>query len=323
MTLKYEQIIISIKRQIADGELRIGSALPSINAACSKFQSARETVTKAYKILKKEGLIDSVPGKGFFLIREQSDSIPSVLLMLNSFNPYMQVLYYSIKRELGVDYNLDVYFHHHNLEVFRSLIEKNSGKYDSYIIKPFDHPEVAQAMERLKGEYLLLLDRDDCKDLGLPGVYQNFSEGFGKVLAGAHSRMASYRRICLVQSKYNPHPLCASSVFSAYADSQGLSWQLISGDQQLSIEEGNLYIVFSDRELLEVLSQAQAQSWVPGRDFGLISYNDNPINQFISAGISAISVDFAQMGKEAARKIRDKSREVMYLDPALKLRSSF
>lgn len=61
------QLAALIRDQIASGELAPGSALPSILKLAEEHHVATATVTKALRILKAEGLIESVPGYGTFV----------------------------------------------------------------------------------------------------------------------------------------------------------------------------------------------------------------------------------------------------------------
>ena len=63
---KYEQIIHSIVSGIESNNIRSNERLPSINEMSEMYDIARDTVEKAYKELKKRGIIISVPGKGYY-----------------------------------------------------------------------------------------------------------------------------------------------------------------------------------------------------------------------------------------------------------------
>jgi DNA-binding LacI/PurR family transcriptional regulator len=48
--------------------------------------------------------------------------------------------------------------------------------------------------------------------------------------------------------------------------------------------------------------------WKFGKEIGVISYDDTPLKEIISEGISVISNDFALMGKRAAEMIINKEK---------------
>lgn len=63
----YEQIIKSIKNSIIKEEIVPGDMLPSIRSLARDLQISVITTKRAYEELEKEGLIYSVPGKGFYI----------------------------------------------------------------------------------------------------------------------------------------------------------------------------------------------------------------------------------------------------------------
>lgn len=65
---KVEQIAQAIKSDIKKGLLKKDHQLPSINKFSRQYLVARDTVEKAYQILKNEGYVSSVKGKGYFVI---------------------------------------------------------------------------------------------------------------------------------------------------------------------------------------------------------------------------------------------------------------
>ncbi|NLZ95874.1 MAG: GntR family transcriptional regulator [Bacteroidales bacterium] len=132
---KYLQIVDIINHAISEEKLFVGDHLPSVNNLCKQYKVSRDTVFKAYNILKEQGVVDSVPNKGYFIAKATS----KVFLFLDTFKAYKEVLYDSFKKNLPDDILADVHFHHYNIEVFKRQIEESRGKYAKYVIMPFDH----------------------------------------------------------------------------------------------------------------------------------------------------------------------------------------
>lgn len=63
----YTQISNQVKEAILTGQLQQGEALPSIRGLSADLKISVITTKKAYEELEQEGLIYSVPGKGFFV----------------------------------------------------------------------------------------------------------------------------------------------------------------------------------------------------------------------------------------------------------------
>ena len=63
----YRQVIEQIRRQIVAGQLRQGEQLPSVRDLASQLRVNPMTVSKAYSLLEKEGLLDRRRGVGLFV----------------------------------------------------------------------------------------------------------------------------------------------------------------------------------------------------------------------------------------------------------------
>ena len=63
----YEQITKQLREAITNGELKAGEPLPSIRGLAAELAISVITTKRAYEDLEKEGMVYSVPGKGFFV----------------------------------------------------------------------------------------------------------------------------------------------------------------------------------------------------------------------------------------------------------------
>ena len=69
----YQQIVRQIKGQIIAGDLGEGEPLPSIRKLAHELQISVITTKRAYEELEKEGLIDTVGGKGTFVASQNQE----------------------------------------------------------------------------------------------------------------------------------------------------------------------------------------------------------------------------------------------------------
>ena len=69
----YEQIAGQVRAQIIAGELEEGALLPSIRSLARDLQISVITTKRAYEELEKEGLIDTVGGKGTFVAAQNPE----------------------------------------------------------------------------------------------------------------------------------------------------------------------------------------------------------------------------------------------------------
>ena len=72
----YLQIVDQVKMSAASGALRTGEALPGIRTLAEQLRINRNTVSKAYGELERQGVVEHRPGRGCF-VREQSSPLKS------------------------------------------------------------------------------------------------------------------------------------------------------------------------------------------------------------------------------------------------------
>ncbi len=284
---------------------------------------ARETAVKAYKTLRQEGLIDSVPGKGFFLLTDRISDSPRVMLVLNTYNSYMQSLYHAYMGETGQAATTDIYFHNNNIDIFRNLITAYSGRYTHHIIKPPFHREVPELLGTLDKSRLLLLDRDEYKDLMRHYLCQDFQDGFSRILRQIKPRILRYEGLYLIRSQSNLHPQATFDAFTDFLEEEKIPGGILPRIDEGELLPGRGYIVNSDEDMVRLLQIFREKSWIPGKDGGVIVYNETPILEFIGRGISSISVDFPRMGRLAARFVTGQPDSRVTLHPDYIERHSF
>ena len=68
----YDQIYSQIKSQIISGSLQENEMLPSIRALAKDLRISFITTKRAYEELEKEGFIYTIPGKGCYVARKNT-----------------------------------------------------------------------------------------------------------------------------------------------------------------------------------------------------------------------------------------------------------
>jgi len=64
----YLQLVDQIKAAAASGTMHAGEALPSIRPLAEELRVNRNTIAKAYTELESQGVIETLPGKGCFVL---------------------------------------------------------------------------------------------------------------------------------------------------------------------------------------------------------------------------------------------------------------
>ena len=86
-----KQLADLISQEISMGTYKSDSALPSINQLSRNYHVSRDTVFKAFIDLKDRGMIDSTPGKGYYV----TNKLKNILLLLDEYSQFKYSLYNS------------------------------------------------------------------------------------------------------------------------------------------------------------------------------------------------------------------------------------
>ena len=71
----YEQIKAQVKSEIINGSISEGDLLPSIRQLARDLKISVITTTRAYSDLEQEGFVVTVPGKGCYVLPQNTDLI--------------------------------------------------------------------------------------------------------------------------------------------------------------------------------------------------------------------------------------------------------
>jgi len=315
---KYQQLVNSINNAIAENILDKGDLLPSVNSICKENKLSRDTVFKAYSILKEQRVIESVPNKGYYVAGETR----KVLLVLDTFKAYKEVLYHSFVNNLPDNIITDVQFHHYNIDNFKTIINNSIGKYYKYVVMNFDDKEVASVLKNISNEKLLLIDWNIHSKPKNNYVFQDFGNAFYESLKGAIDLFRKYEAIEFVYPNFTNHPIETVTFFEKFCNDFDLKYKIITNPKNFNIEKNKAYISVSDRILGIFLEQCREKKLEPGKEVGFLSYNETPMKKFIYKGISVISTDFAELGTKGAEFITKDEPMQCYVATNLIIRES-
>lgn len=71
----YIRLAVLVRKQIAAGELQPGDPAPSITELVEENNHARQTCSKALRLLVDEGLLYRVPGLGYYVAADARDRL--------------------------------------------------------------------------------------------------------------------------------------------------------------------------------------------------------------------------------------------------------
>lgn len=326
-TPKYLQIANSILTAIGKGELEKDEILPSINELSFESDISRDTAEKGYKYLKKIGMLDSVPGKGYFVKSTTVSPHPKILLLANKLNAHKKIIYDALVASLGEMVSIDFYIYNNDYNYFKKLLQTNSHDYTHYVLIPHFTEGGEKAHEVINAtiprEKVIVVDKPISGIKGKYGsVCQNFKLDIYKALEEALGALSKYRKIKIIFPQESHHPKEILEGLSLFCHQYSFDYEVIRGLSEEVIQEGEVYISITENDLITLVEKVLASQLKVGKQVGIISYNETPLKKIILEGITTISTDFQLMGKQTAQLILENAKEHIEVPFYLTLRAS-
>lgn len=318
---KYKQIVLSIEVAIAEQRLKRGDKLPSVNKVSLEFSISRDTVLLAYDELKKRGIIYAILGKGYYVKSVEFSFEQRFFLLFDELNSFKEDIYTSFLEAMNNKAQIDIFFHHFNLEMFKKLINESNGNYSKYIIMPTNLVGAASVIKTLPKHDVYVLDQTNLDLKEYPSVHQNFVKDIYNALVEAKPLLDKYQKKVLIFPGFR-EPLGMKIGFEKFCSDFAIPFEIISEFINRKIEYGEVYIIPDDRDLVKVIEQSKIQSLQLGSDYGIISYNETPLKKVVENGITTISTDFKAMGAILANMILNNRKEQIENENRLILRKS-
>ena len=301
------------------GDLKAGDNLLSINEASASYKVSRDTVFKAYNELKRRGIIDSNPMKGYFVTGE----VNHVLLLLDTYSSFKQNLYRRFAANLPENYKVDLIFHQYNEQLFETIIRESVGKYSMYVVMNFSNDHLSDTLKSIPSSKLLLLDFGNFEKSEYSYICQDFDQSLYACLNQGTELLKKYRKLIYVFPEELCHPISSIEYFKKFCSEHNFEYEIQRKESDWKgVETGTAYLCILSEDLVKIIKDADLSCLNIGKEIGLIAYNDEPVLEVIKNGISAISIDFGLMGEKAAYFVRSKQPLQEYLQTRLIVRNS-
>lgn len=319
---KTTAIVEGILDAISHNALVQGDPLPSVNRMIERLGVARMTVVHALNILKEKGIIVSKDKIGFFVKDTNVKRELKVFLFLNGFHSYQEAIYDSIIDGIsGKDITIDLYFHHCNPQIFKTLINENLGSYGLYVISGFDDPQVQSVLSKIPSKKLLQIIREPVLE-GVSSIIQDFYSGLKKSLEKLKERLSKYQRFVLVFPPRKGHPEKIKTAFAEFCAKIGMEHQIEKKVSRELISKGTAFWVIEESDLISLIKFGEEMNLKLGHDLGILSYNETPMKEIIRNGISVVSVDFVKLGQSISRFIANPRPTTEIYFPEVIIRNS-
>jgi len=320
---KYRQIVNSIITDIERGVLEVGQRIPSINEISEAYYLSRDTVEKAYNVLKEKKIIVSAKGKGYYVARNVFPSKVNILVLLNKLSSYKLQIYNSFVGSLGQNAHVDLTIYHCDANIFLNTLKETMGRYDHYVIMPHFKDEfqshqnansdVLAALQKIPEDKLLILDNYlPALNRNIASVHQDFKMDIYEALKEGLTLLQQYTKLILVFPRKTPypHPTDILKGFHKFCSEFEFSFEVLDEIYpDMELRPTDAYIVIEETDLVNLVKQIRDKNLFMGKDIGIVSYNDTPLKDLL--GITVISTDFKVMGETAAYMILKKKREIV------------
>ncbi len=317
---KYRQIVDSIIHNISIGNLKMDEKIPSINMFSEEFGLSRDTVEKAYNILKDKKIISPVRGKGYYITRTKLISKINIIFLINKLSNYKMRIYNSFINSIrGEEVHTDLHIYHCNESLFLNLLEKNLRAYDYYVIMPhfnseeFKHisstDKVIKAIKKIPSEKLVIMDNKLELKEGIIQIYQDFENDIYNALNEGLDKILKYKKLLFVypDNLVYPYPRRTLHGFRKFCVEHSIDFEILNEIYEDTVlKKGDLFITIQESDLVNLVNQIRDRKLILGKDIGIISYNDTPLKELLD--ITVISTNFTVMGETAAQMILAKTK---------------
>ncbi len=322
---KYKKLADLIIDQIETGEYALNQQIPSIKQLSKKYEMSRETVSKALNLLSEQGIIKAVYRQGYFVQKLDIKIGHRIFLLMDKVTEFKNRMYEAFLEEIGDHGEVQVFFHHHNYEVFKSLILNNLKNYTHFVIVTYIKEDVEEILNQIPADKRIILDNPEPNLAGeYAMIYQDFETDIYNCLTEAYPRLKAYQRLVLVSAHSRWGAPQVIKGFKRFYQEHDFEIELTDNIEPADLQKQSVYIFLSnsDRKMVTAIKLCRELNYEIGKDIGIISYNDTYANEVLAGGISVINTDFAQMGRTAAAVLLQGERTSIVNPSKLILRAS-
>ncbi|GAB3661587.1 GntR family transcriptional regulator [Echinicola sediminis] len=320
---KYQQIVDSIIKNIENDYLKVGEKLPSINEISEEYYLSRDTVVRAYNLLREKKIITSVVSKGFYVNKSINSSTSKTLFILNKLSNYKLEIYNTFVNSMGSGSQVDLQVYHCDPKLLINILEENMNAYDYFVVMPHFKNEqskhsnydenVLSCLKRIPKDKLVIMD-NYLPSLGdeVACIYQDFKSDIYNALNEAKSQLEKYDKLILVfpNNPIYPYPKEIKQGFLNFCNNQKFDAEVLDKIYpDMELQQKDAYIVIDENDLVSLVKQTRDMRYEIGKDIGVVSYNDTPLKELFD--ITVISTDFELMGESAAYMIKKHKQEVV------------
>ncbi|MFV9551381.1 substrate-binding domain-containing protein [Algibacter sp. PT7-4] len=311
----YQQIVNSITHNVSIGNLKANQKILSINRLSLELSLPRETIEKAYNILKDRNIINFISSNGFYVSKNNINKNLKILFLINKLSWYKMEIYNSFLTNIGTHTNTELYIYHCNETLFLNHLKKQKKNYDYYIVMPhFKTKEsehcnttnaITYALNKIPKDKLVIIDNIKASiQNNIITVYEDYEKDIYNALSLGINKIKKHKKIILVYPNkgVSPYPKSIKKGFIKFCSEHKLDYDIFDKIyDDMVLLKGDLFITIDEDDLINLMEQISENELVLGKEIGVISYNDTPLKALL--GITVITTDFKKMGAKTAQMI--------------------
>lgn len=311
---KDKQIVNSVLSATRTGSLKFNDKLPSVNELAFDHNVSRDTVVRAYAFLKENNIIESIPGKGYYLKSACEEIKVKVFLLFNKLCPYQKKIFDALSNILNEFATIDLCVYQDDYRQFKKhVLNSKSKEYTHYVLKANFNEKEEEVIDFIKNEIplekLILLDKKMDQLGEIPCVYQDYENDIYTALTEQNPLLRKYSAIKLVFPKTAHLPQGIKKGFLKFCIEEGYEFGIVDDTVNERMEKSIAYINVEESDLIDLIKKARTNDFIIGEDIGIISYNDSSLKEVLLDGITVISTDFEQLGEQAGLMVLRNEKE--------------
>lgn len=317
---KHDRLVQGIINTINDQVLLADDTLPSVNSMIRELGFSRETIMKGYRELVSRGIVESKNRLGYYVANGSTDQMLKVALLMYNLDSFEEQFYRNFRNTLGETISQQVFFHHGNIEIFETILQRIKGQFGMYVIAPIPHPKSKELLDSIPRNKLLMFDRFEPLDGEFSHITQEFEKSSYKVFTELADAIKQFDEFIFFHSPDSLDPKEIAISFRRFLKTHKIKGRIEKEFVPGTVETNKVYFTLDNFAMWQLLKECKAKKLKPGKDVGILSHNDEPAKEFV--GITTYSADFALMGTMAAQTILNKEIVQITIPTTLARRST-
>lgn len=329
----YKQLVDQFERMFRSGIVTPGEMLPSMNELAASEGISKETVKKAYSILRDRGLVDARQGKGFYVISGNDRHKLKVLVLFDKLSSYRQITFNRMLADIGDKAELTIRLHNQSVDLLEYYLDESLDMYDWYVVSPHfpldqaTQKKACRLLRRIPNRKFIMVDHWMPEIKGNYGaVYQDFGMDSYDCLADNLDRVRKYSKVNVISLPSSLYQAQIQQSIMKFCTNYEIDVEFHTGISADITRKNELYILLNSQlesSLIDLSHIAEEKHLVLGKDIGVISYNESPINEIVLGGLTTLSTDFDMMGALVAGMILENRLNKVKCDFRLTARATF